>query len=60
MKHKWFRGVDFKMIFKKRIPPPWIPELKSDADTTNFDNYSDSEESTKELGEAQAELFENF
>jgi len=60
MLHKWLRGVDFKMIYKRRIPPPWIPELKHKADTACFDNYSDSEESAAELDSEHDHLFEDF
>lgn len=45
MNHKWFRGVDFKLIYRKKIPPPWIPELRDQADTACFENYPDSEDS---------------
>ena len=31
--HKWFRGVDFKMVFERRVPPPWTPKLKNLVDT---------------------------
>lgn len=41
-KHKWFRGVDWVMVLKKGIPPPWVPEVRSQDDTHFFDNYPDS------------------
>ncbi len=42
MEHVWFRGVDWNVVGRKEIPPPWIPEVNSDVDTTFFDNYPDS------------------
>jgi len=31
--HKWFRGVDWKIVFERKIPPPWVPKVKSSQDT---------------------------
>lgn len=43
--HKWFRGVDFKMVVERRVPPPWIPKIKNLVDTQYFDRYAESQES---------------
>ena len=43
--HKWFRGVDFKMVFERRVPPPWVPKIKNLVDTQYFDRYAESAES---------------
>ncbi len=42
--HIWFKGVDWNSVFKKEIPPPWIPELRSPTDFQYFDDYPDSNE----------------
>lgn len=34
-KHPWFRGVDFGALWEKEAP--WKPDLKSDVDTSYFD-----------------------
>jgi serine/threonine protein kinase len=31
--HKWFRGVDWQMVLKRQVPPPWVPKLKNQMDT---------------------------
>jgi hypothetical protein len=36
-KHQFFAGIDWKKMLKKRIAPPYVPVLKSDADTAHFD-----------------------
>ena len=41
-KHRWFRGVDWTLVLRKGIPPPWVPEIRSQDDTHFFDNYPDS------------------
>jgi hypothetical protein len=41
MKHKFFRGVPWKKVYNKEIPPPWIPSLRSETDSQYFDKYPD-------------------
>lgn len=36
-KHPFFKGIDFIKLKNKEIPAPFIPELKNDLDTSNFD-----------------------
>jgi protein kinase X len=31
--HKWFRGVDWQMVLKRQVPPPWTPKIKNQSDT---------------------------
>lgn len=40
--HKWFRGVDWQMVLKRQVPPPWIPKIKDQSDTQYFDRYAES------------------
>jgi hypothetical protein len=37
MDHVFFRPIDFDDIYHKRVPPPFLPFLKSVTDTSNFD-----------------------
>ena len=30
--HPWFKGVDWAAVNGKKIPPPWVPEVKSHID----------------------------
>jgi len=34
--HLWFDGVDFDMVLRKEIDPPWIPVLKRQGDTSYY------------------------
>lgn len=40
---KWFNDLDWTKLEQKKIVPPIIPEVSSDNDTSNFEEYSDSE-----------------
>lgn len=44
MTHPWFRGVDFASVERRDIPAPWFPEVASEDDTSNYDEYPDSGE----------------
>lgn len=58
--HKWFRGVDWKMVFNREIPAPWTPYIKNEEDAAWFENYPDSDNSPKALSEEMKHLFEDF
>lgn len=45
-KHKWFSKVDWKAVFNCQVPAPYIPPVKSEDDTANFDPYPDSVDDT--------------
>jgi protein kinase A len=42
-KSKWFSELNWAKLQQKKLVPPIIPEVKSDDDTSNFEDYSDSE-----------------
>jgi len=31
--HRWFRGVDWDMVYNREVSPPWVPKVKSEVDT---------------------------
>lgn len=35
--HPFFNGVNWDDIYHKRIPPPFVPNVKGDTDTSYFD-----------------------
>jgi serine/threonine protein kinase len=37
--HKWFTGVDWLKLLSGEVIPPYIPNIKSAADTSQFDRY---------------------
>uniref|UniRef100_A0A7S0AEF2 cGMP-dependent protein kinase n=1 Tax=Pyrodinium bahamense TaxID=73915 RepID=A0A7S0AEF2_9DINO len=42
--HKWFKDIVWEHLLEKRIAAPFKPEVKSASDTSNFDDYPDSDE----------------
>lgn len=49
MLSEWFEGVDFDTVERREIPPPWLPEVASERDSSLFDNYPDSTEGSSAL-----------
>ena len=43
-RHKWFLGLEWTKLVKLQIPAPYIPPLKSDSDTSNFEAYPEDHE----------------
>ncbi|KAG8883610.1 camp-dependent protein kinase catalytic subunit [Tulasnella sp. 331] len=41
--HRWFSEVGWEMIYKKEIPPPFVPDLGSEGDTSLFDRYPEAD-----------------
>jgi len=60
-RHKWFKGVDWVKVYNRKVKPPFIPGYKSLDDTSNFDKYPDSEEtSPAPLTQKDKDLFKEF
>ena len=57
--HRWFSGFDWKALLQKRMQPPYIPEVKSEGDTTNFTQYPDSPDLPKSI-KASDDPFNNW
>mmetsp|Transcript_67764 Transcript_67764/g.211989 ORF Transcript_67764/g.211989 Transcript_67764/m.211989 type:complete len:389 (+) Transcript_67764:161-1327(+) len=60
-KHKWFKGMDWDLLLNRTITPPFVPSVGSADDTTMFDKYPESMESSAPAIPAQDQaLFEGF
>lgn len=40
-KHKWFSSIDWVKLVSLQITPPYIPQIKGDGDTSQFDKYEE-------------------
>ena len=64
MKHMWFKGMDIHAIRKRRVVAPWLPDIEDAFDTSNFEDWSELEDRTKEecpeLDPSDAQIFDAF
>lgn len=58
--HKWFRGVDWEVVYNREIPPPWVPKVRNNTDTQYFEKYPDSVETPSVPTKTQQEHFAYF
>ena len=56
--HMWFNGIDWSALESKVYTAPWIPEIKSDHDDSNFDTFEASTHIPKFKGDQHA--FKDF
>ncbi|EER11993.1 cAMP-dependent protein kinase catalytic subunit, putative [Perkinsus marinus ATCC 50983] len=60
-KHKWFKGVEWNRVMSRELPPPYVPKVKGEDDTSMFDKYPESAEgSTPSINVRDQALFEDF
>jgi len=60
-KHKWFSSLDWTALLAKGIPAPIKPQVADESDTSNFEEYPDSEEgSTQAIDARDQSLFDDF
>jgi cGMP-dependent protein kinase 1 len=43
-KHKWFEGFSWEYLRSGALEAPYIPELKDNADLSNFDTYPEDDD----------------
>jgi len=36
-RHRFFEGIDWELLYQKKIPPPFVPVVKGDEDTSQID-----------------------
>lgn len=42
LQHAWFRGIDWQLVYERRVEAPYRPPVSGPGDTSNFDSYPDS------------------
>lgn len=55
--HPWFKSIDFQKLEKREIRAPYIPDVKSEGDASNFDDY---EEATSTYGENEPDPYRKY
>lgn len=59
-KVKWFNGLSWTKLERKELVAPITPEVSCDTDTSNFEDYSDSEVEASAPKLFGSDPFENF
>jgi len=47
--HSFFKGVDFEALEARRAPTPWVPPLSGETDTSMFDEYDETEDTSCDM-----------
>ena len=42
-KHPWFAPTDWKALVAREVEAPWVPNIKDEVDTSNFDADDDED-----------------
>ncbi|XP_022589857.2 cAMP-dependent protein kinase catalytic subunit PRKX [Cyclospora cayetanensis] len=60
--HKFFRGIDWNLCYQRKIRPLYKPNIRGPRDSSMFDTYAESTESSAPVIDAatQQALFHNF
>eukprot|EP01112_Ceratiomyxa_fruticulosa_P001789 TRINITY_DN1195_c0_g2_i1.p1 TRINITY_DN1195_c0_g2~~TRINITY_DN1195_c0_g2_i1.p1 ORF type:complete len:464 (-),score=68.51 TRINITY_DN1195_c0_g2_i1:327-1718(-) len=59
--HKWFKGVEWDLLYYKRVVAPIIPEVEHEGDTNYFEKYEDVvEDNTPQNGDPYKSIFKGF
>lgn len=60
-KHKWYKGMDWTLLYNRQVKPPFEPAVKSADDTSMFDRYPESTEaSAPAISASDQALFDGF
>ncbi|KAG0182423.1 camp-dependent protein kinase catalytic subunit [Apophysomyces sp. BC1034] len=41
IEHAWFETIDFEKLTHRNVKPPFVPNVKSEGDASNFDKYDE-------------------
>jgi hypothetical protein len=64
--HPWFTKLDWDKLLAMNVTAPYVPKVKDEKDTSNFEDYPDSDtdvtgrDTTPKLTPKEAELFAEF
>ncbi|KAG8923202.1 camp-dependent protein kinase catalytic subunit [Tulasnella sp. 418] len=60
--HAWFAEVGWEKIYKREIPPPFVPKIEGDGDSSQFDRYQEVDISNygAQGTDTYSELFPEF
>jgi cGMP-dependent protein kinase len=53
MEHAFFKDFDWKAIYRKTAPAPYVPVIKDSADSSNFGNYGEDKPTPEYKGPSE-------
>lgn len=59
-KHRWFKHLDWDDVYARKLRPPIVPRITFEGDTSNFDDYPESDFKLSPLDASKRKLFEDF
>mmetsp|Transcript_38462 Transcript_38462/g.76251 ORF Transcript_38462/g.76251 Transcript_38462/m.76251 type:complete len:321 (-) Transcript_38462:252-1214(-) len=51
--HKWFKDINWQNLLAKQLPVPFRPLVRGETDTSNFDDYPESDDNAIVVAQAQ-------
>lgn len=48
-RHRFFDGIDWELLFQKKVTPPYVPQVRGQDDTSQIDPEFTSEAPTMSL-----------
>ncbi|KAL3282496.1 hypothetical protein HHI36_005678, partial [Cryptolaemus montrouzieri] len=60
-RHRWYKGLNWHDVTNRKLEPPILPKVSSDGDSSNFDDYPESDwKSARTLEDTELKQFEDF
>ncbi|XP_055601016.1 cAMP-dependent protein kinase catalytic subunit PRKX [Uranotaenia lowii] len=60
-RHRWFKHLDWDVVYRRQLKPPIVPKFVQEGDTSNFDDYPETDwKSARSLDKVEMQLFEDF
>ena len=59
-KHKWFAGFDWAALEEGKMAAPFVPELKTPFDTSNFDFFADDEDESNPFNDGDGQETDQY
>lgn len=60
-RHRWFKNLDWNDVLNLKSKPPIMPEVSYDGDTSNFDEYPETDwKAARSLDQSDMQLFDDF
>ncbi|XP_017482092.1 PREDICTED: protein kinase DC2 isoform X2 [Rhagoletis zephyria] len=60
-RHRWFKHLNWNDVYNKKLKAPIVPDVTSDGDTSNFDDYPEKDwKPARAVDQRDLQLFNDF